>query len=106
MPIKPIDMQIMMPRVSEASRIQNDEQQHNHAALQDKALASNKQAENSTNQVNSREDDEKTIIKDKRQKNKGQSSEKDSREQQEENKEKHNNELNISASGRTIDIRL
>jgi hypothetical protein len=36
MPIKPIDLQVMMPKVVEVSRIQADEQQRNIAMLQNK----------------------------------------------------------------------
>lgn len=106
MPIKPIDMQIMMPRVNEVSRIQNNEQQHSLATLQNKVQTNEKQLENSIRQVNSREEDEKKILIDKHQKNK-QSNKKDSSEKHEENEEKENKKLSdVNKTGRTIDIRL
>ena len=62
--------------------------------------------ENSIRQVNSREEDEKKILKDKHQKNK-QSNKKDSSEKHEENEEKENKKLSdVNKTGRTIDIRL
>ncbi|NLY17975.1 MAG: hypothetical protein GX045_03250 [Clostridiaceae bacterium] len=107
MPIKPVDMQIMMPRVNEVARIQNNEQQHNLATIQNKVQTSEKQSESSLRQVNSRKDDEKTIIKDKSRENRGQAGKKYSKARQEDNKEKRNNKKdNINTSGRTIDIRL
>lgn len=106
MPIKPIDMQIMMPRVNEVARIQSNEQQHNLATIQNKVQAGEKQSENSLKQVNARKDDEKTIIKDKSQKNKGQAGRKYGKGQQEDSKEKHNKNDDINTTGRTIDIRL
>lgn len=106
MPIKPIDMQIMMPRVNDVLRVQNDEKQHNLATTQNKVQTSEKQSESSLRQVNTRKDDEKTIIKDKNQKNRGQSGKKYGKAKQEDSKDNKNSENNDNTTGRTIDIRL
>ena len=54
MAIKPIDMQIMMPRVNEMSRVQNNEQQRTQASHQNAVQTTEKQSESNTRQVNSR----------------------------------------------------
>ena len=100
-------MQIMMPRVNDVSRIQSEHQQGNLAAQQSKARTIDKQYEKNMKQVNTRKNDEKTIIKDKQHKSKDQSNKKDNGENTDTKKEKDNKKLNEAAeSGRTIDIRL
>lgn len=105
MAIKPIDMQVMMPRVNEVSRIQNDEQHRSLAVAQNKVQNTEKDSENSMKQVNSRQEAQKTMIRDKQQKEK--------REGKQQSKEKKSNDGESGqktdknkTSGRTIDIRL
>lgn len=71
MAIKPIDMQIMMPRVNEMSRVQNNEQQRTQASHQNAVQTTEKQSESNTRQVNSREETHNTAIREKQQNEKG-----------------------------------
>jgi len=106
MPIKPIDMQIMMPRVNEVARIQSNEQQHNLATIQNNVQAGEKQSESNIRQVNTRKNDEKTIIKDKSQKNRSQTGKNYNKDRKEDKKGNHDDDGDIYAPGSTIDIRL
>jgi len=104
--IKPVDLQIMMPRVNEVSRIQNDEQQRNLAIQQNKVQTMEKQSENSLKQVNSREDSQKVVIQDRQQKEKRESKQSKKEKQPQEEKNRHNPEKGKPTGRTTIDIRL
>jgi hypothetical protein len=54
MAIKPIDMQVMVPRTMEAAKISNDINQKNTMAQQQQATATQHRAEDSLRQVYSR----------------------------------------------------
>jgi hypothetical protein len=105
MAIKPIDLQIMMPRVNEMSRIQNDELQRNHAAQQSAVQSTDKQSENNLKQVTSREETQKTAIREK-QEGRKQSSGQGKESEEDDEQDKKQNPDKQKLSGRTIDIRL
>ncbi|NLK68152.1 MAG: hypothetical protein GX283_03205 [Clostridiaceae bacterium] len=107
MPIKPIDLQVMMPKVVEVSRIQADEQQRNIAMLQNKVEDVETQSEKNIEQVNSREDTYEVSINNQNRGNR--------REPQKHNKKKKPDEKDTEkvsditknpTSGNFIDVRL
>ncbi len=105
MAIKPIDLQVMMPRVNEVSRIRNDEQQRSQASQQSAVQSTDKQSENELKQVNSRKEAYKTAIRERQEKQKQQSQQKNHDDEAEEQEKKQNEKME-NPSGRTIDIRL
>jgi len=107
MAIKPIDLQVMIPRVNEMSRVQSDEQQRILASHQNTVQMTEKQSESDMRQVKSREEAHNTAIRDKQQNEKRQSQHQDKKnkpgkegklQQREDNKQK--------PAGTTIDIRV
>lgn len=107
MPIRPVDLQVMIPKVVDISRIQADEQQHNLAMLQNKAQSVAKQSEESLRQVNAKERTHKALIKNDNKK-KGKEQRQQNRQGQPEGKEaeKQSRVYNKTISDSTIDIRL
>ncbi len=106
MAIKPIDLQVMMPRVNEISRIQNDEQQRSLATQQNKVQTMERQSENSVKQVNSREESQKVIIQKRQQKEKRESRKSKKEKQPQEEKNQQSPEKGKPSGKTTIDIRL
>lgn len=107
MAIKPLDLQVMIPKVNEVSRIRTDEQQRELAIQQNAVEASARESENNLRQVNSREQTHEAAIRERNEKGKRQSKEKDRKKQQGEpgnNASKTGKET--YSSGSTIDIRL
>lgn len=107
MSLKPIDLQVMMPKVVEVSRIQADEQQRNITAPQNSAEAVEKQSEKNMEQVYSREDTYEASIN-----NENRGSRREPQKQNKENsteegdKKKLSNKNDGSTSGHFIDVRL
>lgn len=106
MSIKPIDLQVMMPKVTEVSRIQNDVQQRNHAMQQSTVQSTNKQSESNLKQVVSHEEAQKTAIRERQEKEKQQSKRKKTDKQSDEEEDGDVRASKETTSGRTIDIRL
>jgi uncharacterized membrane protein YukC len=108
MAIKPIDMQIMMPRVNEMSRIQNDEQQRSNASQQNVVQMTEKQSDSNTRQVNSREETHDTAIREKPQNEKRQSQqqEKENKHDDKEETRQQRKDNKQKISGTIIDIRV
>lgn len=72
MNLKPIEMQIALPRTAEAGAVQ---QQHNHKPMQDQAQAmgqSIKQADDSRKRAAKTEESDQASIRDEQQRSKGQ----------------------------------
>jgi hypothetical protein len=107
MAIKPIDMQIMMPRVNEVSRIQNDEQQRSHASQQNVVQMTEKQSDSNTRQVNSREETHDTAIREKPQNEKRQSQQQEKENKHDKEETRHQRKDNKQKNaGTIIDIRV
>ena len=71
MSIRPIDLQVMLPKVADVSRIQVNEQQQSLAAMQSKTQSVEKQSEENMRQVNSQKELHKTLIRKLRKKRQG-----------------------------------
>jgi len=107
MSIRPIDLQVMLPKVADVSRIQVNEQQQSLAAMQSKTQSVEKQSEENMRQVNSQKELHKTLIRENYERKGRESKQKDRQDQQEghENK-KRSKTYDNRVSGSTIDIRL
>ncbi|MDQ2085865.1 hypothetical protein RBH29_05365 [Herbivorax sp. ANBcel31] len=100
MSIKPVEYQILIPKSSEVSKIQNDNQ-HKGTVMQQQQSALNQQkSEDSVNLVHSQENPQKALIKDKE------------KERKKKNKDKkrgcrkYKHRKNSEDKASTIDIRL
>ncbi|NLP13451.1 MAG: hypothetical protein GX383_02990 [Clostridium sp.] len=62
MSIKPIDFQVMIPKTSEVSKIQKDEQNKNLVLEQQQTIVSQKKSEDNVNLVHSREETQNAKI--------------------------------------------
>ncbi|HHX18130.1 MAG TPA: hypothetical protein GX727_04640 [Clostridium sp.] len=100
MSIKPVDYQILIPKTSEISKIQNDNQHKNAAAQQQQNISNQHKAEDSVNLVHSQESPQKAAIREKEKEKKKKNSDKRSTGR----KYKHKKDSENSTS--TIDIRL
>ncbi|NLX76801.1 MAG: hypothetical protein GXZ01_05420 [Clostridiaceae bacterium] len=107
MAIRPIDLQVMIPKVADVSRIQANEQQQSLAALQSKAQSVEKASEESMRQVNSQKELQKTAIRDNHERKGRESKEKGKKNRPEgKNAQKHQDVYSRKTTGSTIDIRL
>lgn len=106
MSFRPMDLQTMIPKVSEVSRIQSAGQQRGLAIQQSAVQSTEKQSESNLKQVISREEAQKTAIRDQQEKQKQQKKQRDKEESTEKDKKKQQDETEQTLSGRTIDIRL
>lgn len=99
MPIRPIDFQSHLPRVSNQTRVQNEEQHRLTSDLQNQAAEGQHVAENQTRTVHDNEDTQETGLRDKKQGQK-------QNDKNKKNKGKNGKGPEQPNSGRTIDIRL
>lgn len=87
MSLKSIEMQVALPRVLDAAKIQEQEQQRGTHVAQNMAATVEKSEEKARYQVNEMEEKEKAAIKDQ-----------DSKRQKEKDKQKKKNQLDINQS--------
>lgn len=103
MSIKPIDFQVMIPKTGEVSKIQNDQQQRNHAMEQQQTTVNQHKSQDNVNLVHSREDAQKAKISEKQEKKQGE-------KRQKKNRQKGSygtkGEKSMEEQTSTIDIRL
>ncbi len=107
MSIRPVDYQILMPKVNEMAKIQSSEHQKVMGQVQQQAESSIKQAHQDTQSVHSQKEAQKTVITEKhKNQGRGKGQEKKEKDAQDENKKK-SDQLKPRIQGRhTIDIRL
>lgn len=79
MSIKPVDMQVLMPKALEVSRLQNDEHGRNQAMIQQQAGATQNKVEENLKQVYSREKTQEARIREKRERQERESKKKKSK---------------------------
>jgi hypothetical protein len=96
MSIKPIDMQVMMPRTTEVSKIHNDQQNRNQILQQGNMATLQHKAEGDLNKVMQKGTAEKISIKD--------DEEKKRRERENKKEEKKNKKDN--ESGSKFDVKI
>jgi hypothetical protein len=107
MSIRPVDYQMMMPKVNEIARVQNEQQHKVIANAQQQADNSVKQAEQNTKSVHSQDEANKVNNQEKQKGGKDQSKEKEEKEQkQKESKPAGKNDGLLPQERHTIDIRL
>lgn len=109
MSIRPIDLQVMIPKTVDVSRIQANEQHGTLAAMQSKVQSVEKQSEQNMKQVNSQKEINKIYIRDdneKKGREQGRQNAKSSQQKQKEAKDKKPNLYSKQIPGSTIDIRL
>ena len=99
-------MQVMMPRVNEASRIRNDELQRGQAMQQNAVQSAEKQSEDNLKQVKHREETQKTAIRERQERRRNpygrQGKDAEAKDEQGEKKAPDDNQV----PRKTIDIRL
>ena len=97
MSIKPIDMQIMMPRTNEVSKISSDNQNKSHAMQQSTNTAVQHKVDDELNKVIAKDSVEKISIKNDQDKKRKE------RENQKSSKKKKSDENEVGSS---IDIKI
>mgnify|MGYP000109072249 CR=1 FL=1 len=105
MSIKPVDLQVMVPKSNEISRIHNEQQQKNTAAQQQQASNVEHTADENLRQVHSQENAQQAKIKEKQGRNSGKDKSKKEKKKKKvsySKDKKANDEIKTS----TIDIRL
>jgi len=104
MSIKPVDIQVMLPKTSELSKIYNDEQHKSQVLQQQQASSFQHKAEDNLKSVHSQSEAHEAKIKDKQEKNRQNRREEKEKKNDKENDGKKNSKPGIRTS--TIDIRL
>ena len=107
MSIKPIDLQVMIPRATEVAKANNEENQRNLSAQQQQASATKHKAEDSIKQVYAREQAQNTRIA-QRQKENRQNDGKKKKEPGKNGQDQENSRssLNKDIKTSTIDIKI
>lgn len=100
MSIKPVDFQMLIPKASEVSKIQNDNQQKNTVTQQQQSTLTQHKSEDSVSIVYSQENSQKATIREKEREKKR----KNSGKKKTTRKYKHKKEVEKKTS--IIDIRL
>ncbi|NLI59140.1 MAG: hypothetical protein GX387_11615 [Clostridium sp.] len=100
MSIKPVDYQILIPKTSEVSKIQNDNQNKNATIQQQQSVSTQHKAEDSVNLVYSQESPQKAAIREKEKEKKKKNPDKKGRGRKYKHKKNQDNGTSI------IDIRL
>ncbi|NMA65996.1 MAG: hypothetical protein GX957_07105 [Clostridiaceae bacterium] len=106
MSIRPVDYQILMPKVNEMAKIQNSDQQKQVGHLQLQAENSIEQADRNIKSVHSRRETEKTVINEKQQERKNNSKPKQEDEEKKQKQKKETISVKKGGIGSNIDIRL
>lgn len=106
MPIRPVDLQVMMPKINDVANMQKNEMNRSDALQQQLATTVQREASKATKQVvdASKADEAKIALKEEK---------KNHREEKKENKkhdtasgENKNLQINQKHNGSTIDIRI
>jgi len=107
MSIRPVDYQILMPKVNEMAKIQSSEMQKQISHLQQQAENTVEQAERDTRTVHSRREAEKIAITEKQQERRNDSRPKQKNRQMKQAYGKENGKAQQTVgTGSIIDIRL
>ncbi len=106
MAIKPLDLQVMLPRTAEISKIAYDQQHKNITLQQQQAASLQDQAEANTRQVHSQDEVQHARIGDKQEKGRGNSGEDSRKKKREQTKNEESRNSNPQIRTSTIDIRL
>lgn len=96
MSVKPIDMQVMMPRTTEVSKIHNEQQNRGQVLQQGNMANLQHKVDNDLNKVSQKASAEKIAIRDEEEKKR--------REREKNNNEKKKNKE--KEPGSTIDIKI
>ncbi|MCR4434470.1 MAG: hypothetical protein QHH06_00900 [Clostridiales bacterium] len=104
MSIKPVDFQVMFPKIMEVSKLSNDEQQKNQVLQQQQSSLVEQKADNDTKQVHTREKLQEARIRDKQEKE--QQERKKEEKKRDKNDNSKNKDLKLENKTGTIDIRL
>jgi len=103
MSIKPIDLQVMVPKTSEISKISSEANQRNTSYQQQQAVNAQNRADNSLKQVYSQERTQEAKIREKQEKERKNSG---NNKQKERKKQGQSNKYELGDKRSTIDIRL
>jgi hypothetical protein len=107
MSIRPVDFQMLVPKVNERVRVQNEDQQRQISQQQQQALAADHTAEEHTSLVHTQEDAQKAQIAEKESEKQKRRRKASAKDDEDENKNKPTTRKPIQPNeGRTIDIRL
>jgi hypothetical protein len=103
MSIKPVDLQVLIPRTMEASKVSNDEAQKNLATQQQQASSMQHKVDSSLNQVYSRNKPQNARINEKQKDN---SKGKDQKRKKDKADDEDEKSLNKGIQTSTIDIKI
>lgn len=104
MAIRPVDYQILMPKVNDVAKMQNAEQHKLMSQVQQQADNTQKRTDKDMKSVHKQSEAQKSVIAEK-QKDRKKNKKQGENEKEENNKEKATNEAKPQTR-RTIDIRL
>lgn len=104
MSIKPVDLQVMIPKTPEVSRISSEFNEKSVAHQQQQSASVQNKVENDLRQVYSQESTQNTAIREKQEKNRGRKKKKSRKDDKRKNSEREKTNLEVQTS--TIDIRL
>jgi len=106
MSIRPVDFQILMPKVNEVGKNLSAEQHKMTSQVLGQAEQSVKQAEQQTKSVHSQKEAQKIAIQEKQREQKKQKGKEKKKDEENPEKEKNQQKGTLPQERRTIDIRL
>ena len=106
MSIKPVDMQVMIPKTSEISRIRNDEQNRNLATSQQQASSTQDKVNVSLKQVYSQDKANEALIREKQEKKEGGKEQEKKKNTEKKDKNKDMKSVDKTYKTSTIDIKI
>ncbi len=107
MAIKPVDLQMMIPRTMDAAKMRSDEMQKNAALTQQQAAAAQNKADDTVRQVYSRSKTEDVQINEKQKENNHkEENKKKKKDADEKSEEKSGSKYRKTIRTSTIDIKI
>lgn len=106
MPIKPIDMQVMLPNIRKAAKAENVKQAAKEMSAQQQQIHEDKQLEHDKNRVKNMEQKDQSAIKNDQKENKHESKSKKRKKKEDEDDEEEKKKTLIPNHGTKFDIKV
>lgn len=106
MPIKPIDMQVMLPNIRKAARPENVKEAAKELASQQQQIHENKELEHQRNRVSKSEKKDQNEIKNDQERSKDKNKSKSKKKKEEEEEEEELKKKMMAGHGSKFDIKV
>ncbi|NLU51815.1 MAG: hypothetical protein GXX10_02990 [Clostridiaceae bacterium] len=104
--IRPVDYQILMPKVNEIAKVQNNEMQKQVGNIAQQVESTDQRTEEDVKTVHSQSEAQKTVITEREKGRNSNSGKQEKNKEEKDQKESKSQKSTIEKSGQFIDIRL